>query len=112
MTISRNVLAAMAAVAVGLGINAGASAAVLFPDLTTGGTAFATGGTLFGDGPAANAFDDSAATKVGMNVTGGNVTAAAPAVVGYTFGGGSTAIVRSYSLTSANDGPNRDPRDF
>src|SRR5688500_8148940 len=106
MRISRNVLAALAAVAVGFGVASRASAAVIFPspDLTTGGPAFASGGTLFGDGPPERAFDDNAATKVGMNVTGGNVTPATPAIVGYAFGGGATNIVRSYSLTSANDG--------
>lgn len=93
---------------------------VLFQDLTTGGTASASPNRTPLAEVASAAFDDSASTKglIFNDVNNDNaspyedVTSAAPVIWTYAFAGGIQNTVRSYSLTSANDDQNRDPRDF
>jgi len=86
-------------------------------DLTTGGTASAFPNRTPGTEGPANAFDDTRNKGLIFNdVANDNtspyedVTAANPVIWTYVFTGPVT--VRSYSLTSANDSPGRDPRDF
>lgn len=81
------------------------------PDLTSGGTPYSSGGTNFNDGATSNAFDDSQFSKFGMDAAAA-ISPAAPVTVGYTFGTGQSYLVKSYSITSANDGNGRDPMDF
>ena len=69
----------------------------------TGGTASASGENLPNEG-VAKAFDGSASTKWLTNATTG--------WIGYAFGGGTSRTVTSYALTSANDVPTRDPRNW
>jgi len=72
-------------------------------NLATGGTASASGENLPNEG-VAKAFDGSASTKWLTNATTG--------WIGYAFGGGTSRTVTSYALTSANDVPTRDPRNW
>jgi len=109
MTVKRKCLYTLSAAAVGITCVTQTQAATILTDLTTGGTAFASGGSLFNDGPVANAFDNNSATKVGMDI---NASTTTPAIVGYTFAQSVADTVLSYSLTSANDDDGRDPRDF
>ena len=85
--------------------------------MTTGGTASA----FPSDFPAAEApqfaFDDTRAKGLIFNDYNGNltndgedVTADHPVIWAYAFP--APVTVRSYSLTSGNDAPGRDPRDF
>ncbi len=105
MLISRNWLMA-ATVATARLACPQASAAVILPDLTEGGTSFSSGGNAFtGDSTDVQAFDNNADTKAGFNTT-------FPLILGYTFVDSTTHTVESYSMTSANDSPNRDPRSF
>ncbi len=93
---------------------------ILFTDLTSGGTASAFPNRTPTTETAATAFDDLASTKglIFNDVANDNaspyedVTSAAPTIWTYAFAGGAQNTVRSYSLTSANDAPERDPRDF
>jgi hypothetical protein len=98
----------------GTGVRAGS---VFFPDLTNGGTASAFPNRTPAAEVPANAFDDTRAKGLIFNdVANDNatpyedVTAANPVMWTYDFP--SAVTVRSYSLTSANDDENRDPRDF
>jgi hypothetical protein len=93
---------------------------VFFSDLTTGGTASGSPARF----PAAEtppmAFDNVVTTKglIFNDVANDNaspyedVTSINPAIWTYAFAGGTQNTVLSYSLTSANDAPERDPRDF
>lgn len=72
--------------------NALAEAAVILPDLTTGGTATAgPGATPANEGPA-NAFNDNQGSKVLIFT---NPTEAAPITLTYDFAGKTASIVRS-----------------
>jgi len=89
---------------------------VVSADLTDGGTATASpNNTPANEGPA-GAFDNNAATK-GLVFNGAaspfnDVSALNPVIWTYSFAGAVPQTVRSYTLTSANDSPDRDPRDF
>jgi hypothetical protein len=89
---------------------------VIVTDLTSGGTATAfPNNTPATEGPA-GAFDNNAATK-GLIFNGAatpfsDVSAANPVIWTYSFAGAIPQTVQSYTLTSANDSPDRDPRDF
>lgn len=69
----------------------------------TGGTASASGENLPNEG-AAKAFDGSSGTKW--------MTYSSTGWLAYTFGGGTSRTITSYAITSANDVPTRDPRDW
>jgi hypothetical protein len=114
----------LAASAMGLfGLGEARAGTLLLPgDVTTGGTAFGFPSAFGGpnndqsENPN-NLFDDNAGTKVltfpsGTVGTGADVTAANPVTWGYDFAGTTAQTVLSYSLTSANDASDRDPRDF
>jgi hypothetical protein len=80
-------------------------------DVTTGGLATAfPANTPVNEAPAM-AFDDIRTTK-GLIFNTGDVTAATPVIWTYDFAGVLANRVVQYSLTSANDAPDRDPRDF
>ncbi|HTI97935.1 MAG TPA: hypothetical protein VL527_03450 [Dongiaceae bacterium] len=64
----------------------------------------AFGGGLFGDGPAANAIDNSLSTKFGINVSG-------PCGLKITPAAGAT-LVSALRVFTANDAPERDPADY
>jgi hypothetical protein len=116
---SRHVRTALWALCVGgflsvaSSVNAGH---VIVQDLTIGGTA--TGSPA--NSPAAEApgfaFDNLASTK-GLIFNGAaapfsDVSAVNPVIWTYSFAGAVPQTVQSYTLTSANDAPERDPRDF
>src|SRR5688572_22370499 len=90
---------------------------IFFPDLTTGGVASASPAD-FPAGEAPNfAFDDTRQKGLIFNDYNGNlnndgedVTVDHPVIWTYDFP--APVMVRSYSLTSGNDAPGRDPRDF
>lgn len=87
-----------------------AEASLLFPgDLTTGGTSAAAPGSTPTNESPPNAFDDADGTKVLIFT---NPTAAVPITITYDFAGSTANSVASYSITSANDAPERDPRDW
>src|SRR5687768_2639769 len=97
----------------GLAAIGSALAGTLFSglDLTIGGTA-----TCFpANSPAAEqppmAFDDVRTTK-GLVFNSQDVTALAPVIWTYDFSGATAHTIVQYSLTSANDARDRDPRDF
>jgi len=91
-------------------LGSAAEGSLIFPgDLTTGGTSSAGPGSTPTNEVVANAFDDNDQTKVLIFT---NPTAAAPITITYDFAGTTANIVRSYSITSANDSPVRDPADF
>jgi hypothetical protein len=84
---------------------------MLLSDLTTGGTATGLPANSPAGEPPSSAFDDVRTTK-GLIFNTGDVTATAPVIFTYDFAGTTAHTVLSYSLTSANDSPSRDARDF
>ncbi|HWB07010.1 MAG TPA: hypothetical protein VG796_28565 [Verrucomicrobiales bacterium] len=93
---------------------------ILIPDLTAGGTATSSPtDTPVNEAPNF-AFDDLSGTKglIFNDVANDNVspyedvTSVNPVTWSYAFAGAAQATVQSYSLTSANDAQERDPRDF
>lgn len=72
-------------------------------ELTTGGTATASGENLPDEG-VAKAFDDSSSTKWLVFATTGWIQ--------YRFAASATHLVTKYALTSGNDDATRDPKDW
>lgn len=121
LTIGFARLALVAAVTVLLCVGGVRGDTILYPDLTTGGTASAGIPQHFpGAETPDKAFDDNAQTKglVFNDVAGDttspyeDVTAVDYVFWAYDFAGDAAHTVLSYSLTSANDASGRDPRDF
>ena len=81
-----------------------ARAPVPMSDRARGGTASASEENAANGEGAAQAFDDDSATKWLTNAGSGTLQ--------YQFAGGRKYTVSLYTLTSGNDAPGRDPRDF
>ena len=82
----------------------GGSALAQTVDITEGGTATSNGDVSGGE-DVTKAFDNTTATKFNSNHS-------LPLTVQYDFAGNNAYAVNSYTVSSANDAPARDPRDW
>jgi len=81
------------------------SSALAQTDVTEGGTATSSGGIRTGEEPA-KAFDNTTSTK--WCVTNVDL----PVYIRYDFAGTTTYAVNSYTVASADDSPERDPKNW